>query len=47
MKSVFLLLGGLAFATAGLILFTSKRAKPVAALAHDLEVAWADHHTVV
>lgn len=47
MKSVLLMLGGLCAAVAALVLLESKRDKPVEALAHKLEAAWADHHTIV
>lgn len=47
MKSVLLAIGGLCAAVAALMILESKRVKPVEVLAHNLEVAWADHHTVV
>ncbi len=47
MKNFFLLLGGLCAATAGFIVWGPKRREPVDELAHKLEAAWADHHTVV
>ena len=47
MKSVLLAIGGLCAAVAALMVLESKRVKPVEVLAHNLEVAWADHHTVV
>lgn len=47
MKKFFLLLGGICAATAGFIVWGPKRREPVEDLAHKLEEAWADHHTVV
>ena len=47
MKSALLMFGGLCAAVAALVVLESKREKPVEELAHKLEVAWADHHTVV
>ncbi len=47
MKNVLLVLGGLCAALAALAVLESNRKKPVAELAHNLELAWADHHTVV
>lgn len=47
MKSALLVIGGFCAALAALVLLESNRKKPVAELAHRLEVAWADHHTVV
>lgn len=47
MKSALLMIGGLCAAVAALVVLESKREKPVEELAHKLEVAWADHHTVV
>lgn len=47
MKNGFLMIGGLCAAIAALVVVESRRRKPVEELAHKLEVAWADHHTVV
>ena len=47
MKKAFMVLGGLCAAAATLVVLESKRKRPVEELAHKLEVAWADHHTVV
>ena len=47
MKNGLLILGGFCAALAALLLLESKRQKRVTELAHSLEVAWADHHTVV
>ena len=47
MKKLVWLLGGLAAAAAGFLVLGSKRVQPVDELAHRLEDAWADHHTVV
>ncbi len=48
MKKVILLLAGVA-AAAGCFLISRSPRKPrsVDDLAHDLQAAWADHHTVV
>lgn len=46
MKSVLMLVGGVCAAAAAVMLFESKRVRPVEELAHRLEEAWADHHTV-
>lgn len=47
MKKLFLVLGGICAAAAGFIVWGPKRREPVEELAHKLEAAWADHHTVV
>lgn len=47
MKSFFLLMGGVCAAAAGFLMWGAKRREPVEELAHRLEAAWADHHTVV
>ena len=47
MKSLGMLLGGVFLALAAVVVFRSKQEVPVDELAHKLEVAWADHHTVV
>jgi len=47
MKSFFWLVGGVCAAAAGFLVWGTKRREPVVELAHRLEEAWADHHTVV
>ena len=47
MKSVLWLMGGLCAAAAGFLVWGPRRVQPVQELAHRLEEAWADHHTVV
>jgi hypothetical protein len=47
MKKLVWLVGGMAAAAAGFLVWGSKRVQPVEELAHRLENAWADHHTVV
>ena len=47
MKKVLWMLGGICAATAGFLVFGSRRIEPVDEMAHRLEVAWKDHHTVV
>jgi LPXTG-motif cell wall-anchored protein len=47
MKNTIFILSGMAAAAAGFLVLTSKRRQPVEELAHRLESAWADHHTVV
>lgn len=37
---------GFCAAAVGFILFAPKREQPVAELAHKLEEAWSDHHSV-
>jgi len=46
MKTVIYTMGGLCAAFAGLLVL-ARRQQPVAEMAHRLEAAWADHHTVV
>jgi len=46
MKSVLFWVGGICGVAAGLVVLSRGKAKPVDVLAHQLEVAWADHHTV-
>ena len=46
-KSFLLVVGGVCAAAAGFIVWGSKQRQPVEQLAHRLEEAWADHHTVV
>ena len=47
MKNFLWMVSGICAASVGIILWGSKRTQPVQELAHRLEVAWADHHTVV
>jgi hypothetical protein len=47
MKSMFWLVGGICAAAAGFLIWGPKRIEPVQELAHKLEMAWGDHHTVV
>ncbi len=47
MKKMLWLVGGLCAAAAGFLVVSKKRVQPVEDLAHRLEEAWADHHTVV
>jgi uncharacterized iron-regulated membrane protein len=47
MKNVLWMMGGLCAAATGFLLWSSRRTTPVELLAHRLEEAWADHHTVV
>jgi hypothetical protein len=47
MKNVLWMVGGFCAAAAGLLVWSPGRTQPVELLAHRLEVAWADHHTVV
>jgi hypothetical protein len=47
MKNVFWMVGGLCAAATGFLVWNRKRTTPVELLAHRLEAAWADHHTVV
>lgn len=47
MKNMVWLVGGMAAAVAGFLVWSSRRIEPVEDLAHKLEEAWADHHTVV
>jgi hypothetical protein len=47
MKNFFWVLGGLAAATVGFLVLGAKRVQPVGELAHQLEDAWKDHHTVI
>jgi hypothetical protein len=46
MKNIFFVLSGLAGAAAGFLIMNGTRRQPVEELAHRLEAAWADHHTV-
>jgi hypothetical protein len=47
MKKVLFLVGGVCAAAAGFLVLGKKRVLPVDDLAHRLESAWSDHHTVV
>jgi len=47
MKKLLWFVGGLCAATAGFLVWDSRRMAPVEELAHRLEEAWADHHTQV
>lgn len=47
MKNIFWLIGGFCAAAAGFLFFGPQRIQPVELLAHRLEEAWSDHHTVV
>jgi hypothetical protein len=47
MKNVLWMVGGFCAAATGFLVWNSKRTPPVELLAHRLEEAWADHHTVV
>jgi len=44
---IFWMLGGLSAAAVGFMVFRTSRVRPVELLAHRLEAAWADNHTVV
>jgi hypothetical protein len=46
MKKAVWLVGGFCAAAAGFLVW-KRRAEPVQELAHRLEEAWADHHTMV
>ncbi|MGA7155887.1 MAG: hypothetical protein WBY53_03525 [Acidobacteriaceae bacterium] len=47
MKNVLYLISGMAAAMVGFLVWHRTRVQPVEELAHRLEDAWADHHTVV
>jgi hypothetical protein len=47
MKNFLWMFGGICAAAFGMILWGPQRTRPVQELAHRLEEAWADHHTVV
>jgi hypothetical protein len=47
MKSTFWMIGGFCAAAAGFLVLGCRRTPSVELLAHRLEDAWADHHTVV
>jgi hypothetical protein len=46
MKTAFWVAGAVCGAMAGLMIWKRQRDEPVEDLAHRLEAAWADHHTV-
>jgi hypothetical protein len=46
MKKFLWLAGGVCAAAAGIMIWNRRRGEPVEELAHRLESAWADHHTV-
>jgi hypothetical protein len=46
-KSILWTMGGICAAAAGLLVWSPYKIKPVEDLAHSLQDAWADHHTVV
>jgi len=47
MKTFFWTLGGICAAAAGVIVLNRQQRNAVPELAHQLEAAWASHHTVV
>lgn len=47
MKNVMWMIAGICAAAAGFLVFGVNRVRPVDEMAHRLEAAWADHHTVV
>jgi hypothetical protein len=47
MKNLFWVVGGLCAAAVGFFVIGARRVPSVEGLAHRLEDAWADHHTVV
>ncbi len=47
MKNILWMAGGLCAAAVGVLVWGRDRTQPVEVLAHRLEEAWADHHTVV
>jgi hypothetical protein len=46
MKKTLFLIGGFCAAAAGFLVLGARRVQPVEMMAHRLEAAWADHHTV-
>jgi hypothetical protein len=47
MKNILWMTAGFCAAAAGFVLWNTNRNQPIELLAHRLEDAWADHHTVV
>jgi hypothetical protein len=47
MKNMVWLVSGLAAAMVGFLVWDRNRVQPVEELAHRLESAWSDHHTIV
>jgi hypothetical protein len=47
MKRVFWVVSGFCAAAAGFLVWSPYKTRPVEELAHSLQDAWADHHTVV
>ena len=47
MKSALWMIGGFCAAAAGFLVLGCRNTQPVELLAHRLQDAWADHHTVV
>jgi hypothetical protein len=46
-ENLFWWLTGFCAAAAGFLIFAPQRTPPIELLAHRLEDAWADHHTIV
>ncbi|WP_263374339.1 hypothetical protein [Granulicella aggregans] len=46
MKKAIFLIGGICGVAAGVVVALVRQPKPVKLLAHQLEEAWADYHTV-
>jgi hypothetical protein len=47
MKGLLWMIAGFSAAAVGLLVWGPHRTRPVNELAHRLELAWSDHHTVV
>jgi hypothetical protein len=47
MKKILFLTGGFCAAAVGFLVLGMKRDRSVEVMAHRLETAWSDHHTVV
>ncbi len=47
MKSFLWMIGGFCAAALGFLIWAPGRDHPIQELARNLEIAWADHHTVV
>jgi hypothetical protein len=47
MKGIVSMIGGFCAAAICVIIWLPRRRRPVEELAHRLEAAWADHHTIV